>query len=308
MADPLGLFAPLFNQTNQSNVSKVQPAPSSLFGSIVDKFYNRTKTPPGYVAPSPNAILPALPTTLPTEPIPAIGTPNTDNYLQGAGGVGYDSIDELLRNILNISYPTSYNSAITGQAGTDILSQILGLTSADPNATQQTQSLTGMQQGITDLIQQLSSQAAGGGLTPEYVQAQKQMVYDPMMETLIGNLNKMGGGVTNLGMGDSAELQRRATNDFMANLTNQGFQNQNQLSQTAITGLDALLGNLQQFISGQQQYGLNQSDQMNELIKDLLAKYGIEHPNVQGNGSNWGATIANLAPDIIDIFEDWGSG
>lgn len=81
---------------------------------------------------------------------------------------------------------------------------------------------TGIQGDVTNTLSQLIQ---GGGLTPEFVQAQRNLVLDPSKEALMGQLNQLAGGQAELTSPQFQELLRRHERDFNDQLLSQGFQN-----------------------------------------------------------------------------------
>jgi hypothetical protein len=84
-------------------------------------------------------------------------------------------------------------------------------------------STPGIQGNLQNILLQ---QMTGGGLTPEFVQAQRELILDPSKEQLLGNLNQLGGGQGSLGSGLPQELLRRQERDFNNQLLAQGFEAQ----------------------------------------------------------------------------------
>jgi hypothetical protein len=65
----------------------------------------------------------------------------------------------------------------------------------------------------------------GAGVSPEYVQAARETVFDPSMEAFRGQINRRGGGVVDPNSGLALELERRAERDFMNQMIMAGQQN-----------------------------------------------------------------------------------
>ena len=77
------------------------------------------------------------------------------------------------------------------------------------------------------LGQQIYTQMTQGGLTPEFVQAQRNLVLDPAIEARRGEFNQQTGGAAIPGpSGLYQEQQRRLERDFMDQMLGYGFQSQ----------------------------------------------------------------------------------
>ena len=212
------------------------------------------------------------------------------------------------------------------------------------------------QGSIEQLLGSYAQQAMGGGLTPEYVQAQRSLILDPSQEALTGNLNRMAGGAASLTSPAYQELLRRNEERFNEQLISEAFRNRNQTAgtalnafqsvgqnaypyvslagnlanqlagqslqnyqaggqlglqnlstiqnlamqpyQTAVGGLgnqqQQLLGSLGNFQAGQQQYGLGQQSQMNDLLRLLIGIYAQQNPNQPGGATDLGRLSANF--------------
>lgn len=153
-------------------------------------------------------------------------------------GMGGDTSS--VQGILSNPQIASLLGGQEGQYGvSNFLNQILqrglpGQSTIEGLVGSQTGLGTDVQGRTADRLMQALSQ---GGLTPEYVQAMREMVLQPSQEALSGELNRQGGGVASASSGLFQELQRRNERDFNNQLIAQGMgQYANLLGQAANLG------------------------------------------------------------------------
>jgi len=131
-------------------------------------------------------------------------------------------------------------------------------------------------QGFID--QQLRGSIAGGGLSPETVQAQRQNILQPALERQAGINNAQGGGVASLQSGLFQDVNRRLESDFLNNQLIQANQNlQSQFGQAGQLGQQQF-GNLFGIGQAQGQLGQNQQ-QINQGAIGLGA--GLQNQGIQ---------------------------
>jgi hypothetical protein len=167
---------------------------------------------------------------------------NQASSLMGQGQGYLDQLGLGLNHILQQGLPGQqdlYNTVLPGLLG---------------NIGQYGEATQGLLQGQNPFLQgplfdqlqgNLMGQLQGGGLTPDFVQAQRDLVLKPQQEQLMANMNAQGGGVADPNSPLFQELQRRQEGDFGAQLTSMGFQNLMNSQQQAqnLMGLGAQSGN-----------------------------------------------------------------
>ncbi len=174
------------------------------------------------------------------------------NQLQGGQGSGSYGTTDLLSQIMNSGLPgqkqieglvgsgLGQTGSVYGQAGGTAEQGNYGLI---PMLQQIMQSGLPGQSDITGLISSLSQSSQQGGMTPEQRDAYTRLIYDPMQERLVGDLNKMGGGQVNLGgSGQMQELQRRSNQAFQDTLLTKAMENASQQAGQATNAFGTLAG------------------------------------------------------------------
>uniref|UniRef100_A0A6M3L5S6 Putative tail protein n=1 Tax=viral metagenome TaxID=1070528 RepID=A0A6M3L5S6_9ZZZZ len=179
------------------------------------------------------------------------------------GGGGNYGVSDLLSQIMSGGLPGQ--RSIEGLGGPGTIESLIG-----------GQNLfgTGMQGETSNrLLQAL----AGGGLTPEYVQAMREQVLAPQQEALAGRLNQQGGGVASQQSGLFQELQRRNERDFSNQLITQGMgQYGNLLGQAGGMGQQGIGNALGAFgtVSGQAFPYISQAGGLStNLLNQALQQY-----------------------------------
>lgn len=126
----------------------------------------------------------------------------------------------------------------------------------------------------------LEGMIAGGGISPQYVQAMRDRVLKPSNEALRGRLNQQGGGQADPSSGLFQELQRRQEADFNNDLVIAGMNNLGQF-----TGQGAAMGQ-QQFGQGYANQQLNQQAQQFNVGQGMQAQLANQGAGQQGNQFN----------------------
>jgi len=237
---------------------------------------------------------------------PVNATTNAETAANQIGNTASGLTDASYQGTMNYLaqlYPQLFNALGSAGGNTDVANALLGGTGtgygvADlynqlmqqglPNQqaiTEQTagQSTTG-QGAQQSALDQLQTMIANGGLTPEYVQAQKDLILNPQLEQLATTNNQMGGGIMSPESGLYQELARRATSDFNNQLISTGYGNLlNAIGQTSGLGQNALSNALTGY-NTQNQIGATYANQMGNLATALL-----------GQGTNALGTLTNSA-------------
>jgi len=154
----------------------------------------------------------------------------------------------------------------------------------------------------TALLQQLTGLTTSGGLTPDIVSAMTNLVYNPTQETLLGNLNKMGGGQALLTSPVNAELQRRGMRDFQDLLLTKGFANQPQYASLASSMANQAIPQ-----------GTNVMNAMGNLGATGLG-YGMQGFQTVANaaypyaslGANLGTNLIGQGTNLFDVLSGRG--
>ena len=150
------------------------------------------------------------------------------------------------------------------------------------------------------LQQTLSGMIQGGGLSPEFVAAQRRLVLDPARQDLMGNMNRMAGGQAQLTSPAFQELLRRQEGDFSDRLLSQGFQN-----------LQGFLG--QGINLGGQQFnqGLQTAGQFGSLgqqgIQNALQAFGIVPSSLAPYANLAGGLSGDLLNQSLQRFGTGGT-
>ena len=147
-----------------------------------------------------------------------------------------------------------------------------------PQVSMPGQSAPGSIQGTTSNA--LEGMIAGGGISPQYVQAMRERVLKPSNEALMGRLNQQGGGQASVDSGLFQELQRRQEADFNNDLVIAGMNNLGQF-----TGQGAAMGQ-QQFGQGLANQQLNQQAQQFNAGQGMQAQLANQGAGQQGGQFN----------------------
>jgi hypothetical protein len=198
----------------------------------------------------------------------------------------------------------------TGEAGTygvtDLLKQIM---SGGLPGQVQAEGGTGLQ----GMMGAFTQGAQSGGLTPEYVQAMKELVLQPQQEALLGNLNAMGGGavitptidqesgaMTGVGSPAMAELLRRNERDFNNQLIAAGLGNQANMANAATNAFSAIASGASPYVNLAGQLGQGGYDtalQAFNAIPSAVSPFTGQMGNLATNQQQLGLQQQQLTGD-----------
>lgn len=154
----------------------------------------------------------------------ANGLQSGNPLTQGIAGLGQQALAGIGNTTIpgqNVSAPDYYQQLLARAFGA-------GSNLSTPNVNAQatgapaTIGAPGIQGSVESGIQ---GQLANGGLSPQYVQAMREMVLKPQQEALTSRLNAQGGGVANLNSPYFLDLQRKMEQDFQNQLIISGQNN-----------------------------------------------------------------------------------
>lgn len=225
------------------------------------------------------------------------GNQNAAAQLVGGSGSGQYGLTDFFSQLLSGGLPNqqAIQNIVPGQLAS--ANQLTG--TVNPILQQiLMQGLPG-QQTIQNLTNTAANEYTTGGLPPEYVRAMRELVLQPSQEMLQGQLNRQGGGVTQVpqinqqglmtdsGSGLFAELMRRNERDFNNQILAQGLQQKQAAGQLANQGFSNVASSAAPYF-GMAQGGGNQA------IQNALSSYGIVPQSVAPFTSQAGNLAGNL--------------
>jgi hypothetical protein len=141
------------------------------------------------------------------------------------------------------------------------------------------------------LTNQLMQLTQGGGLTPEYVNAARDLILKPKQEAMMGQLNQLGGGQASLDSPAYQEMLRRNEQDFTNQLIMSGQ------------------GNLSNYINQAQTAAgtpFAQGSQLGNLWSQLAGQTTNQGQNATGQGINLSGQLANTGTSLAQLLGNLG--